>query len=80
MKLKMVEGCMCDSLTVDGIEEIEMTDEKRQETINKIMESLEPKDLNYLLQWYLPIFGDYECDNTPCECCGDVVTKYSLDI
>lgn len=80
MKLKMQRGCICDSLTVDGTEEINLNDEQRKEVIKKIFESIEPKDLNYLLQWYLPTFGDYDCDDEPCECCGDYVEYYNIEI
>lgn len=80
MELKMVRGCTCDSLTVNGVEEVKLDDEERREVIKKIFETIEPKDLNYLLQWYLETFGDYECDDKPCECCGDCVEQYNVDI
>ena len=80
MKLELVTGCICDSLTADGIQEVDMTNEQRQEVINRIAEWLNPKDLNYLLQALLPQFGEYECDDKPCSCCGDYVEKYTLEI
>ena len=30
MILKQITGCVCDSLTVDGVEEIDLTEENRQ--------------------------------------------------
>ena len=32
----MTTGCICDSLTVDGIEEINLTDDKRKEVLIEI--------------------------------------------
>lgn len=79
MKYELVRGCVCDSLTVDGKEEIDMTDEERQAVIDNIYKSLKPKDLNYLLQWYIVEFGEYTCDDEPCECCGDCVEEWVLE-
>lgn len=36
MILKKVTGCICDSLTVDGVEEIDLTDKDRRKVLNKI--------------------------------------------
>lgn len=49
MILRMVRGCICDSLSVDGKEEIDLTDEERQEVLKKIFEHLKPQDLNNIL-------------------------------
>ena len=82
MKLQLVEGCVYDSLTVDGKEEIDLTGTERQRAINKIADWLKrhPEDLNYLLQDLVPRYGEYESDDVPCECCGDTVTTYTWDI
>lgn len=82
MKLQLVSGCICDSITIDGKEEIDLTDIERQEVVNKIADYIKqhPNDLNYLLQDLIPIYGDYESDNEACECCGDIVTTYTWDI
>lgn len=36
MILEKVTGCICDSLTVDGVQEIDLTDEKRVEVLSAI--------------------------------------------
>ena len=36
MLLKMVRGCMADSLTVDGKEEMDLTDGERKEVLKRI--------------------------------------------
>ena len=80
MKLEMTRGCICDSLSIDGTQEIDLTDEQRKEVIKKVFDSMKPEDLNYLLQWYLPYKGDYESSDKPCECCGDFVENFTLEI
>lgn len=80
MELKKVTGCICGSLTVDDEEEINLTDEKRQEVLERIFKALKPSDLNYVLQDLVERFGKYECDNRPCECCGDFVTTWTWNV
>ena len=43
MRIKLVRGCICDSLTVDGKDECSMTDDERQDVLKKIFERLAPK-------------------------------------
>lgn len=80
MILRMVRGCICDSLSVDGKEEIDLTDEERQEVLKKIFEHLKPQDLNNILQDLIEMFGEYECDDEPCETCRDYVETYAWEI
>lgn len=79
MELKMISGCICDSLTADNVEEVNMTDEQRLDTINHICAWMKenPNKLNYIMQALIPHFGEYESDDTPCECCGDYVETYT---
>ena len=77
MILKLVRGCVCDSMTVDDVEEIDLTDDQRRKVIETIMKNLKPEDLNYLLQEIIPIFAqEYKSDDKPCECCGDWVEEH----
>lgn len=80
MILRMVRGCIHDSLRVDGKEEIDLTDEERMEVLRKIFDQLKPQDLNNVLQGLIEMFGDYECDDEPCETCGDFVETYTWEI
>lgn len=80
MILRMVRGCIHDSLSVDGKEEIKLTDEERKVVLRKVFEHLNPEDLNYVLQNLVQTFGEYECDDEPCETCGDLVETYTWEI
>lgn len=59
-----------------------MTLVKLKHLNNKICDFLKqhPEDLNYLLQDIIPRYGEFDCDNKPCECCGDTVITYTLEI
>lgn len=83
MNIKMVRGCICDSLTIDGKEEINLNDRERVEIIKKVSEhlkGLEARYLNELLQFLLEKMGKYSCSGQPCECCGDFVETYKVEI
>ena len=41
---------MADSLTVDGKEEMDLTDGERKKVLKRIIDRLEPKDLNEVMQ------------------------------
>lgn len=76
----MVRGCICDALTIDGKSEVLLTDEERKEVLDKLCSTLEPDCLNYFLQWYMELFGEYECNEKPCECCGDTIETWKIEI
>ena len=82
MKIELVSGCICDYLGIDGISEVDMTDEQRKYYNDKICDFLKqrPQDLNYLLQDIVERYGECEWDDKPCECCGDTVITYTLEI
>lgn len=80
MKLEMVRGCICDSLTVDGVEEFSIPLDEKRKILKRVCEKIEPRDLNYLLQWFMTQYGEYDCDGEPCECCGDIVETWTAEI
>lgn len=85
MILKQTIGCTCASLTVDDVEEINLTEEQRKEVIQKISEyianQMKTDDLNCFLQYFIDFFGEEHCiSDEPCECCGDLVYESTLVI
>lgn len=80
MVLETVNGCICDSVTIDGIETIDLSIDKVKDTIKTLINK--ETDLG-LLQSILIDFieskGDYE-DLGTCEECGDTIYKYTLKI
>lgn len=80
MTLETVNGCICDSITIDGIETIDLSIDKVKDTIKTLINK--ETDLG-LLQSILIDFikskDDYE-DLGTCEECGDTIYKYTLKI
>lgn len=82
MKLELTFGCIANSLNVDGIEEINMTDDQRKEVIKRIFEWYmeRPNCLNSLLRDFLILYADEVDWREPCECCGDTIETYKMEI
>ena len=82
MKLEMSRGCIADWLGADGVLEIDMDDETRAKVYDKIFEFLKTKNdgLNRLMQFTLEMYGEYESDDKPCDCCGDTVDTWTLEL
>lgn len=81
IKLEYSRGCMANSLSLNGIEEIDLTDDERKQVIHKIFAwyRKHPKELNNLLQYFIESnYNDYQCSEKPCECCGDIIETYKM--
>jgi len=85
--IEMTRGCICDSLTVNGKEEIDLTDEERHNILTRIANSKIFKNkilkfnLNDLLQFIsYNMFDEVYADDEPCECCGDYVESYKVTL
>lgn len=63
MKIEKVTGCICDSLTVDGVQEIDLTDGKRVEVLSAISDYIHtyPFDkFGELIRWYFEMYTTEE--------------------
>lgn len=84
MQILMQRGYINDCLEIDNISEIDMTEEQRNDYFNKIIKELPELDpycwFNMFLQWFILTYGEYDCSDEPCECCGDYTETYKLDI
>lgn len=80
MKIEYVTGCVCDSLTIDGKETVDMEISEIKSSIHEIIDSID--DISSLQRILMNISedeGDYENLGHCCQC-GDTVYKYTLDI
>lgn len=80
MKIESVSGCLCDSLTIDGVETIDMKIEDVKEVIKKLIDK--ENDLGTIQSILIDLVetrGDFE-DLGQCDQCGDWITKYTLEI
>lgn len=84
-KLRKTEGCTAwgfDYIEDKDIQDVEdLNVNKLKELANKVFPMINTKEqLREFLMWATEEIGEYDCDNIPCECCGDVVTTWTLDL
>lgn len=80
MKLEYTDGCICDSLTVDGIETADMPINDFKKVLYQLIDR--ETDLGTLQSIMIKLMeqqGEYE-DLGHCSCCGDYITKYTLEL
>ena len=80
MKIESVTGCICDSLTVDDVETVDMDKEAVKDVIKKLIDRED--DLGTLQSILIDLVetqGEFE-DLGRCDQCGDWITKYTLEI
>lgn len=80
MKIESISGCTCDSLTIDGVETIDMKITDVKETIKKLIDT--ETDLGTIQSILINLVesrGDFE-DLGQCDECGDWITKYTLEV
>lgn len=83
MKLKMVTGCIYDSLTVNDIEEINLNDNQRKVILHRIYTwyRKHPEQLNNLLRYFIEsTYNTVSVSEKPCGCCGDFMETYEMEI
>ena len=80
MKIESVTGCICDSLTVDDVETVDMDKEAVKDVIKKLIDREDDLGtLQYILIDLVEIQGEFE-DLGHCEQCGDWITKYTVEL
>lgn len=80
MKIISVTGCMCDSLTVDNVETVDMDKKDVKEVIKKLLDK--ESDLGILQSILIDLVetqGEFE-DLGQCDECGDWITKYTVEL
>ena len=90
MKIELTEGCICDSFEIDGKTLDEFSVEELKEILvkvtnkivsnTKIDDSTRYKYHSVLYNMTQQFYDEYNCDKTPCECCGDYVETSIMHI
>lgn len=81
MELEYTYGCICDSLTINDKETIDIPIDTIKDVIQELLYS--ETDLAVIQDILISLItsqGTYECSDKPCECCGDYITTYTLEI
>lgn len=80
MELKYVTGCVYDSLTLDGVETVDLPIEKLQEALLKVIKSISKEDvLQDILICIMEGQGEYKYLGI-CGQCGDTINEFTLNI
>lgn len=87
MKIEVVNGCMAYDFEIDGKSIHDCTIDELKDALTKATAYVVSKaddervsDLQTALRNLVELFGDCECDGIPCECCGDFVETYTMEI
>lgn len=87
MKIEIVEGCIGDIFEVDGKNILDCTLEELKDALDKATKyalSIADESKMYALQEAIRTltedFGRYESPDEPCECCGDFIDTYTLEL
>ena len=76
MELIYTNGCTAASLTVDGVESIDMNMEDFRKVIHMIVDKIEDiSELQDIFKNFMELNGEYIC-----LCCGDCVTTHKIKI
>lgn len=80
MKIESISGCTCDSLTIDGVETIDMKIEDIKEAVKKLVDvETDMGTIQSVLIDLVETRGDFEYLGS-CDECGDSIEKYSIEI
>lgn len=80
MELIYTNGCTAASLTVDGVESIDMNMEDFRKVIHRIVDKIEDiSELQDIFKNFLVLNGEL-IDEYNCACCGDYVTTHKIKI
>ena len=86
MKIELIQGCICDSFEIDGQPVYEMSVEELKNSLSKVYEYIMqlPQENRYDLQSALyslvTTFAPCEHSEEACECCGDFIDTYTLEL
>lgn len=79
----MTRGCVSNCLTINGVEENKLSEESKNIIRKELLDALKDKEslipTNELLEFVVQ-YGTYDSTDTPCECCGDIIEYYSINI
>lgn len=80
MRLEYTDGCVCTSLTVDGVETINLSKEEVKKILCKMINAIDDiADLQSVWMHIMRSMGEYT-DLGHCEECGDYIENYKWEI
>ena len=87
MNIELVQGCIADSFEIDGKPIHDCTIDELKDALTKATAYVVSKandehisDLKIAIHNLVELFGDCECSEDACECCGDYIDTYTMEI
>lgn len=90
MKLELTEGCICDSFTADGKDINSMSGQELKDILKAVVAKItntkyedenKVSHLQTILRDIVSLYYDeYDIDKEPCDCCGDWVDTYTMNV
>lgn len=87
MNIEVVNGCMACSFEIDGKPIHDCTIDELKDALTKatayVVSKANDERVRYLqiaIRDLVELFGDCECSEDACECCGDFIETYTLEI
>jgi hypothetical protein len=87
MKIEITNGCTAYNFEIDGKNIHDCTTDELKDALTKATAYVVSKaddervsDLQIALRNLVELFGDCECSEDACECCGDFVDTYTMEI
>lgn len=88
MKLELTSGCIADDFTLGNEKVCNLSEEKLKEVFAKVSDKIIKTPLvdnkhielqGILYQMVESFYDTYETSD-PCECCGDYIETYTIDV
>ena len=87
MRIEVVNGCTAYSFEIDDKPIHDCTIDELKDALTKATAYVVRKAddervgiLQIAIRDLVELFGDCECDGIPCECCGDFVETYTMEL
>jgi hypothetical protein len=86
MKIELVRGCIADRFDIDDKPAYAMSVEELKTAFSKVCEYIlqlpqeQPYNLRDALYNLVETFAPFECSEDACECCGDFIETYTLEL
>jgi hypothetical protein len=83
-KIENIEGCTAFDIVINGVSIVDVPENEKEELVNYLIDQLKESykrgeiTLHSLIQNFQ--YDDYDCDNEPCEQCGDTVSTTTYNI
>ena len=87
MKIEVTNGCIAYNFEIDGkgihdctIDELKDALTKSYDYVVRNADDERVSNLQIAIRNLVELFGDCECSDDACECCGDFIETYKLEI